>query len=116
MEVHPWVPQLAILEQSDAFLTHAGMGGSSEGLWTGTPMIAAPQAVDQFGNADALVAAGVAVRVDSATVTVDELREALLQLTASEEVAARCAEVRRELREEGGVARAVELIEAAARP
>jgi MGT family glycosyltransferase len=62
VEVRSWVPQLAILEQADAFLTHAGMGGSSEGLWTGTPMIAAPQAVDQFSHADALVAAGVARR------------------------------------------------------
>lgn len=26
VEVHPWIPQLAILEQADAFLTHAGMG------------------------------------------------------------------------------------------
>lgn len=34
IEVHPWVPQLAILEQADAFITHAGMGGSSEGLFT----------------------------------------------------------------------------------
>ena len=111
VEVHPWVPQLAILEQADAFLTHAGMGGSVEGLWTGTPMIAAPQAVDQFGNADALVAAGVARRVDSEAVTADELRAALLELTGSAEVAARSAEIRRELREEGGTAQAVKLIE-----
>jgi MGT family glycosyltransferase len=111
VEVHSWVPQLAILEQADAFLTHAGMGGSSEGLWTGTPMIAAPQAVDQFANADALVAAGVARRVESETVTVAELRKALSELTGSREVAARSAEIRRELREEGGTAHAVRLIE-----
>jgi MGT family glycosyltransferase len=111
VEVHSWVPQLAILEQADAFLTHAGMGGSVEGLWTGTPMIAAPQAVDQFGNADALVAAGVARRIDSDTVTPEELRAALTELTGSAEVAARSAEIRADLREHGGVARAVELIE-----
>ncbi len=51
VEIHRWVPQFAILQQADAFVTHAGMGGSSEGLVTGTPMIAVPQAVDQFGNA-----------------------------------------------------------------
>jgi MGT family glycosyltransferase len=111
VEVHSWVPQLAILEQADAFLTHAGMGGASEGLWTGTPMIAAPQAVDQFGNADALVAAGVARRVESETVTAGELRAALLELTTSPQVAARAAEIRRELREQGGTAEAVRLIE-----
>ena len=111
VEVHSWVPQLAILEQADAFLTHAGMGGSVEGLWTGTPMIAAPQATDQFANADALVAAGVARRVDSESVSAADLRAALLELTSSPEVAARSAEIRRELREEGGTERAVELIE-----
>jgi MGT family glycosyltransferase len=116
VEVHSWVPQLAILQQADAFLTHAGMGGSSEGLWTGTPMIAAPQAVDQFGNADALVAAGVARRIDSDTVTVDELRAALLELTGSAEVAARSAEIRRELREEGGTAHAATLVEQELQP
>jgi len=112
VEVHSWVPQLAILEEADAFLTHAGMGGSVEGLWTGTPMIAAPQAVDQFGNADALVAAGAALRVDSATVTADELRSALLELVGSESVSARSAEIRAELREHGGTAGAADLIEA----
>lgn len=30
VEVHRWVPQFDILGQADAFLTHAGMGGSSE--------------------------------------------------------------------------------------
>ncbi|WP_232668247.1 macrolide family glycosyltransferase [Pseudonocardia sp. TRM90224] len=113
VEVHRWVPQLAILEQADAFLTHAGMGGSAEGLWTGTPMIAAPQGVDQFSNADALVAAGVARRVDSATVTAEELRAALLAVADSPEMRARCAALQRELREEGGTAGAVELIEGA---
>jgi len=76
-------------------------------------MIAAPQAVDQFTNADALVAAGVACRVDSEEVTSGELRAALLQLTTSATVAACCAEIRRGLREDGGVDRAVALIGAA---
>lgn len=113
VEVHPWVPQLAILEQADAFLTHAGMGGSSEGLYCGVPMIAAPQAADQFANAEQLAALGVGRVVDSATVTAEELREALLQLTTDAAVAARSAEIKTELRTNGGAARAADLIEAA---
>jgi UDP:flavonoid glycosyltransferase YjiC (YdhE family) len=66
---------------------------------------------DQFGNADALVAAGVARRVDSDTVTPDELRAVLLEQTGSAEVATRSAEIRRELREGGGTAGAADLIE-----
>ncbi|MBU2666023.1 glycosyl transferase [Actinoplanes bogorensis] len=110
VEVHPWVAQLAILEQADAFLTHAGMGGSSEGLYAGVPMIAAPQATDQFANADQLVALGVARAVDSHSVTPTELRDALLALTTPE-VLARSAEIKREVRAEGGAPRAADLLE-----
>ncbi|WP_329110590.1 glycosyl transferase [Micromonospora sp. NBC_01699] len=111
VEVHPWVSQLAILEQADAFVTHAGMGGSSEGLFTGTPMIAVPQAVDQFTNADRLVELGVARRIDTADATADALRSTLLALTGDEDVAERCATLRADARAEGGTDRAADLIE-----
>jgi len=112
VEVSPWVPQLAVLEQADAFVTHAGMGGSSEGLYCGTPMIAAPQAADQFANAEQLAALGVARVVDSATVTAAELRETLLALTADPAVVARSADLKRQARAAGGADRAADLIEA----
>lgn len=111
VEVHAWVPQPAILERADAFITHAGMGGSSEGLFTGTPMIAVPQAADQPVNADRLVELGVARRLDSATATAEELRAALLGLTADPFVLARSAALAAEARAEGGTTRAADLIE-----
>ncbi|MGC0362406.1 MGT family glycosyltransferase [Rhodococcus sp. 27YEA15] len=112
IEIHRWVPQFAILQKADAFLTHAGMGGSSEGLVTGTPMIAVPQAADQFANADSLVDAGVAVRMDSETVTALELRDALVAVT-SDAVRSRSRVIAAELAAVGGTTRAVELIEEA---
>ncbi|WP_326673062.1 macrolide family glycosyltransferase [Streptomyces sp. NBC_01257] len=111
VEVHSWVPQLAILEQADAFVTHAGMGGSSEGLYTGVPMIAVPQAVDQFMNADRLVELGVARRIDTADATADALRTALTELVADPETARRSAALRAEARSEGGTPRAASLVE-----
>lgn len=111
IEIFSWVPQLEILQRADAFLTHAGMGGSNEGLVTGTPMIAAPQDVDQFENADALVNAGVAVRIDSDTATPQELRDALIQVTGPT-MTARCTAISEELSRLGGTDAAVELIEA----
>ncbi|WP_284045371.1 nucleotide disphospho-sugar-binding domain-containing protein [Paractinoplanes maris] len=111
VEFHPWVPQVAVLEQADAFLTHAGMGGSSEGLWCGTPMIAAPQAADQFTNAEQLAALGVARVIDSATVTADELRDHLLGLTTDPAVLTRCQALKEQVRREGGATRAADLIE-----
>ncbi|MEU0306735.1 macrolide-inactivating glycosyltransferase [Streptomyces cyaneofuscatus] len=112
VEVHAWVPQLAVLKQADAFITHAGAGGSQEGLATGTPMVAVPQAVDQFGNADMLQALGVARHIPMEEADAATLREAVLALTGDAEVAERSARLREQMAKEGGTPRAADLIEA----
>ncbi|MEH0637061.1 macrolide-inactivating glycosyltransferase [Streptomyces bottropensis] len=112
VEVRDWVPQLAILRQADAFITHAGAGGSQEGLATATPMVAVPQAVDQFGNADMLQSLGVARHLPKEEATADALREAVLALVDDPDVARRLKELQREMAEEGGTRRAADLIEA----
>lgn len=112
VEVHPWVPQLAILEKADAFITHAGAGGSQEGLATATPMVAVPQAVDQFGNADMLQALGVARHLPMEEATAETLREAVLALVDDPEVARRLGEIRGMMAAEGGTKQAADLIEA----
>ncbi|MFF9767677.1 macrolide-inactivating glycosyltransferase [Streptomyces sp. NPDC014636] len=112
IEVREWVPQLAILRQADLFVTHAGAGGSQEGLATATPMIAVPQAADQFGNADMLQALGVARRFATEEATADRLREAALALVDDPQVARRLQETQAEMAREGGTHRAADLIEA----
>ncbi|MGY3204932.1 MGT family glycosyltransferase [Streptomyces sp. TE5632] len=112
VEVRSWVPQLAILRQADLFLTHAGAGGSQEGLATATPMIAVPQAVDQFGNADMLQALGVARHVPAGEATAEALRAAALDLVGDPEVARRLKELQAGMAQEGGTPRAADLIEA----
>ncbi|MDX3850729.1 macrolide-inactivating glycosyltransferase [Streptomyces sp. AK02-01A] len=113
IEVRRWVPQLAVLGQADAFITHAGAGGSQEGLATATPMVAVPQAVDQFGNADMLVSLGVARRLDTREATAEALRAAVLALASDPDVAHRLAEIKRGMAAEGGTRRAADLVEAA---
>ncbi|MFB7943389.1 macrolide family glycosyltransferase [Kitasatospora phosalacinea] len=111
VEVHPWVPQRAVLAQADAFVTHAGMGGCGEGLLAGVPMIAVPQAAEQFMNADRLVELGVARRIDTADATPQALRAALAELAGDPRVAARSRELSARAKSEGGTARACDLIE-----
>ncbi|MEV0059878.1 macrolide family glycosyltransferase [Nocardia sp. NPDC050718] len=111
IEVHSWVPQRAILEQADAFVTHAGMGGCGEGLLSGIPMIAVPQGAEQFMNADRLAELGVARRIDTADATAENLRSALFELVGDPEVARRSAALRTEARAEGGTHRAADLVE-----
>ncbi|MFD4356304.1 macrolide family glycosyltransferase [Nocardia sp. NPDC058518] len=111
VEVHSWVPQRAILERADAFITHAGMGGCGEGLLAGVPMIAVPQGAEQFMNADRLVELGVARRIDTPDATAQNLRAALDDLVGDPEVARRSAQLRTETKAEGGTTRAADLIE-----
>ncbi|KMO93858.1 glycosyl transferase [Streptomyces roseus] len=112
VEVHRWVPQLDILRRADAFITHAGAGGSQEGLATGTPMVAVPQAADQFTNADMLQGLGVARHVPMAEADARTLREAVLALVGDPEVAARAEAIRAQTATEGGTRQAADLIEA----
>ncbi|EDY44585.1 macrolide family glycosyltransferase [Streptomyces sp. SPB074] len=112
IEVSSWVPQRAVLAAADAFVTHAGMGGCGEALLAGVPMIAVPQAVDQFANADRLVELGVARRLDTEEATPERLRAALSGLVGDPEVAGRSARLRADALAEGGTARAADLIEA----
>lgn len=79
---------------------------------TATPMVAVPQAVDQFGNADVLQALGIARHVPMEEADAATLREAVLALVADPEVAARAEAVRAEMAAEGGTRRAADLIEA----
>ncbi|MEU9331629.1 macrolide-inactivating glycosyltransferase [Streptomyces sp. NPDC048290] len=111
-EVHAWVPQLAILRQADLFLTHAGAGGSQEGLATATPMIAVPQAVDQFGNAEMLQALGVAKVLATQEATAETLRATADALLNDPQVTTRLKEIQSAMADEGGTRQAADLIEA----
>lgn len=102
VEVHHWVPQVAILKKANIFLTHAGMGGSREGLALGVPMIAAAQAVDQFQNADSLVAAGVAAKVDGFEADAADLLAAF-EFVQRPEVRERSAQIAREMADQDGI-------------
>ncbi|MFE9365896.1 macrolide-inactivating glycosyltransferase [Streptomyces sp. NPDC006978] len=112
VEVHSWVPQLSVLKQASAFITHAGAGGSQEGLATATPMVAVPQAVDQFGNADMLQSLGVARHLPKEEADAASLRAAVLALVDDPDVAARLARIQQRMAGEGGSVRAADLIEA----
>ncbi|MDX8048218.1 glycosyltransferase [Lentzea sp. BCCO 10_0798] len=60
--VHPWLPQAEVLRYADVAVHHGGSGTMLGALAAGVPQVVLPQGADQFGNADALVAAGAALR------------------------------------------------------
>ncbi|KUL21029.1 glycosyl transferase [Streptomyces regalis] len=110
-EVRPWGRPLTILEQADVWVTHPSAGSSGEGLYAGVPLIAVPNGPDQCLHADRLVELGVARRIDTAEITAETLRTALMELIGDPQVATRSAWLWSEVRAEGGTRRAANLIE-----
>jgi MGT family glycosyltransferase len=105
------VPQPAVLRLADAFVTHAGMGSCTEGLWYGVPMVAIPQAVDQPANAAQLEAIGVGRQLRADSPSASEIREALLGIAADPQVRLRLNEIRDDLHRVGGPGHAADAVE-----
>lgn len=110
-ELHAFVPQLTVLSQASAFVTHGGMGGTLEGLYHGVPMVVLPQVFDAFGNAALLERLGVAVSFAADDLTARQLRDAVESLAADPEVAERLTELRTAMRAAGGASAAADVIE-----
>ncbi len=108
--LHRWLPQLSVLQRTDVFVTHAGMGSTVQGIWCGVPMLAVPQALDQFVNADSIARLGIGHKL-SDPASVPALREAVLDLASNGRIAANVEGLRQQVRATGGTRRAVEIIE-----
>ena len=111
VELFRSAPQLGVLAHADAFLTHAGMGSASEALWFGVPTVTHPQAVDQFANAERLVALGLG-RALSAAGDPAAIRADLEAVAGDAAMRARLDAAREEVRAGGGAGRAADAVEA----
>ncbi|XP_065216830.1 UDP-glucosyltransferase 2-like [Planococcus citri] len=74
-----WVPQRDILEHKNviAFISHCGLGGTNEAVYTATPVVACPLFCDQVDNAELLENIDVAVRLDIYDITKENVLNAL---------------------------------------
>ncbi|MFE1293032.1 nucleotide disphospho-sugar-binding domain-containing protein [Streptomyces sp. NPDC058751] len=104
------VPQGAVLEHADVFLTHAGMNSALEGLVLGVPMAFVPSFWDQRTIARRLVELGAGIVVDPSASAV-ELREAITGLAADADVRATLAELSGRTARHDGPVRAVRVLE-----
>lgn len=111
VEVRSWVPQLRILAEADAFITHAGMGGTMEALRHAVPLIAIPQAGDQFPNAERIAELGLGEWLPREEVTTERLREALLRVSQDDAMRNALREMREEILAAGGAGAGADLVE-----
>jgi len=107
-----FVPQKAILAHRavKAFVSHCGMGSTQESLYFGVPMVAIPQSVDQPLIAQRIVEWGVGVQLDE-KFRAQELETAISSILSDPKFHRNTAKVQIMLKSNGGVERAVKLIE-----
>ena len=67
VEVYPSVDQIAVLEQTDVFLTHCGMNSVSEALYFGVPLVMLPKTKEQEGVARRVRELGAGTLLESTT-------------------------------------------------
>lgn len=75
VSVFPTVDQIAVLEKTDAFLTHCGMNSASEALFYGVPLVMYPQTPEQGAVAAQTEQLGAGIRLGETSP--DAIREAV---------------------------------------
>jgi MGT family glycosyltransferase len=106
-----FLPQTSVLPHVDLVITHGGNNTVTESLYFGKPMVLLPLFWDQYDNAQRIHETGFGRRLDTYGHTPEQLRGAVDELLADDALAARLAEVSRELQAAPGTVRAADLIE-----
>ncbi|MGF9905692.1 macrolide family glycosyltransferase [Brevibacillus porteri] len=100
--IEPYVPQLEVLQQADAFITHAGMNSTSEALYFHVPLVMIPLSSDQPIVAKRVEELGAGIMLDRGQLTPTALKDALLQVLNESSYKERAMQVGDSLRNAGG--------------
>ncbi|MEV0170325.1 macrolide family glycosyltransferase [Streptomyces sp. NPDC050803] len=111
VSIHARVPQADILATADAFITHAGMGGTMEALSHAVPLVAVPQMPEQRVNAQQIAALNLGVHLPPEQATPSALRNALTTVTTDPAIARGTADMREQIRHCGGARAAALAVE-----
>ena len=65
ISVFSHLDQIAVLQQADVFVSHAGMNSVSESLYFGVPLVMLPQTTEQKGVAGRVVEFGAGIKLDT---------------------------------------------------
>ncbi|KAJ4434827.1 hypothetical protein ANN_23398 [Periplaneta americana] len=79
VKTYKWFPQFEILKHPNVrmFITHGGLMGTMEGVYTGVPMIGVPMFADQELNINVCVMKGIAILLDFDTLTTEKITNAI---------------------------------------
>ncbi len=109
--VRKYVPQTAVLEQADLFITHGGMNSVSEAMAAGVPMVVIPFVSDQPLNGKQVEKLGLGRVLTPKAVTAETLRERALSVMDDENICHRVARMKRTVATAPGNRGAVKILE-----
>ncbi len=114
--VREYLPQVELLRQAAAAVTHGGNNSVTEAMTFGVPLLVLPFSTDQFAGAAAIEAAGVGIALDPNATTAGDVTAALNRLLARDiRGSALLESISRSLTDVPGPTRALETITAGAR-
>lgn len=105
------VPQVEVLQRTDAFVTHAGMNGVHEAIMARVPMVAAPQQMEQRVVARRVSELGLG-RELTRGFTASDLAAGIAEVLVDTGIRTRLDDMARLMESAGGVPRAADEIEA----
>lgn len=108
--VDSYVPQLAVLKQTDVFLTHGGMNSVMEALYYGVPLVAIPQMPEQVITSERVAQLGVGVAIEKTAVTQSTLLSAVATVANDPQFREKAQRMQEILRSAGGYKQAADSI------
>ncbi|MDO4482770.1 MAG: glycosyltransferase [Bacillota bacterium] len=105
------VDQMAVLEISDAFITHCGMNSVSEGLYFEVPLILVPQTPEQLAVAKRAEEMGAGVMLAETERSAVDIRNAVEQVLGDGSFKAAASKISKGFKNSGGVKEAREFLE-----
>ncbi len=111
IEAHSWIPQQAVLEHAEVFVSHAGLGSVTGALSKGVPLVLVPTSPEHKVVAQRVAELGLGRVVREEALSPARLRAAVEDVAADRLTARRVGRMRQDIAEAGGAARAADAIE-----
>ncbi len=108
--VRPYVPQLKILQQVSAFITHGGMNSACEALLYGVPLLVIPRRGDQFLVAGEVAKSGVGLILSATEITPQTLQNAVGKVLAEPNFTQHAQALGQSFKDAGGYVRGADEI------
>ena len=106
-----FLPQPSILPQCDLMITHGGNNTVGEAIHFGLPMVVLPLFWDQYDNAQRVDEMGFGRRLDTYNSTPEEIRAAVSELLADDDLRSTMRAVSKQVAMSLGQVRAADVIE-----